>query len=204
MIHIEPCPFCGCTLEKSETFSTRSTTYFVHPYVDEDEQCVASSIRVPVSDRKDDNDRLASWNRRAPTPQPNETCERCQGNGEIVTDWERYRHPHEGDKGDEAVAECPDCGGEGIIDVSPSPQARAEGGDEEPTDLISWLDYRASVADQEAAQEPLPHIKKIRVQDGARFRLAASLISEASLKDTLQATPVDNDSGNRGEDDEAR
>ncbi|MGQ3295623.1 MAG: hypothetical protein ACT6U0_25900, partial [Shinella sp.] len=45
-----------------------------------------------------------------------ETCERCQGNGEIVTDWDRYRHPHPSDKGDEAVAECPDCGGEGIID----------------------------------------------------------------------------------------
>ena len=43
-------------------------------------------------------------------------CERCQGNGEIVTDWERYRHPYEGDKGDEAVAKCPDCGGEGILD----------------------------------------------------------------------------------------
>lgn len=49
-----------------------------------------------------------------------ETCERCQGNGEIVTDWERYLHSHEGDIGDEAVAECPDCGGEGIIDM-PSP-----------------------------------------------------------------------------------
>lgn len=42
-----------------------------------------------------------------------ETCDRCQGNGEIVTDWERYRHPHDGDVGDEAVAECPDCNGEG-------------------------------------------------------------------------------------------
>lgn len=37
------------------------------------------------------------------------------GNGEIVTDWERYRHPHDGDVGDEAVAECPDCNGEGTI-----------------------------------------------------------------------------------------
>ncbi|NTA79935.1 hypothetical protein G6L13_05480 [Agrobacterium tumefaciens] len=45
-----------------------------------------------------------------------ETCKRCQGNGEIVTDWDRYKRPHEGDIGDEAVAECPDCGGEGIID----------------------------------------------------------------------------------------
>jgi uncharacterized protein (UPF0335 family) len=48
-----------------------------------------------------------------------ETCERCQGNGEIVTDWDRYKHPNEDDVGDEAVAECPDCGGEGIIDLSP-------------------------------------------------------------------------------------
>jgi hypothetical protein len=55
---------------------------------------------------------------RRDAPEP-ETCERCQGNGEIVTDWERYRHPHEGDKGDEAVAECPDCNGEGTITASP-------------------------------------------------------------------------------------
>lgn len=48
------------------------------------------------------------------------TCERCQGNGEIVTDWERYKHPREGDVGDEAVAECSDCGGEGIIDAFPT------------------------------------------------------------------------------------
>lgn len=43
-------------------------------------------------------------------------CERCQGNGEIVTDWDRYLHPHDGDVGDEAVAECPDCGGTGALD----------------------------------------------------------------------------------------
>lgn len=43
-------------------------------------------------------------------------CETCQGNGEIVTDWERYLKPHEGDVGDEAVAECPDCGGYGDDD----------------------------------------------------------------------------------------
>lgn len=42
-------------------------------------------------------------------------CERCQGNGEIVTDWERYLHPRVGDVGDEAVAECPDCDGEGEL-----------------------------------------------------------------------------------------
>lgn len=58
-------------------------------------------------------------------PAPMAVCERCHGNGEIVTDWDRYRHPHPDDKGDEAVAECPDCGGEGIIDVAPSPAPRA-------------------------------------------------------------------------------
>lgn len=44
---------------------------------------------------------------------PEDRCERCQGNGEIVTDWDRYLHPHKGDAGDEAVEECPDCGGRG-------------------------------------------------------------------------------------------
>lgn len=35
------------------------------------------------------------------------TCERCQGNGEIVTDWEAYLGDAEGD----GVEVCPDCGG---------------------------------------------------------------------------------------------
>lgn len=48
-------------------------------------------------------------------------CKTCQGNGEIVTDWDRYLQPHAGDVGDEAVAECPDCDGTGSID-----QAEAE------------------------------------------------------------------------------
>ncbi|WP_420408670.1 hypothetical protein [Hoeflea sp.] len=46
------------------------------------------------------------------------SCEKCQGNGEIVTDWERYKHPHPGDAGDEAVADCPDCDGTGEITES--------------------------------------------------------------------------------------
>lgn len=54
-----------------------------------------------------------------------ETCQRCQGNGEIVTDWERYRHPNEGDVGDEAVAECPDCNGVGSVTV-PTPDGAVE------------------------------------------------------------------------------
>jgi len=49
----------------------------------------------------------------APETPPFETCERCCGNGEIVTDWDRYLKPRTGDVGDESVAECPDCNGEG-------------------------------------------------------------------------------------------
>lgn len=46
-------------------------------------------------------------------------CPRCCGNGEIVTDWERYLHAQPGDKGDEAVADCPDCDGTGEVDYDP-------------------------------------------------------------------------------------
>lgn len=53
-------------------------------------------------------------------------CDRCQGNGEIVTDWDRYRHPHDGDVGDEAVAECPDCNGEGVIADHGAPEGQQE------------------------------------------------------------------------------
>lgn len=42
-------------------------------------------------------------------------CETCQGNGEIITDWNRYLHAFPDDNGDEAVAECPDCDGRGLI-----------------------------------------------------------------------------------------
>ena len=45
-----------------------------------------------------------------------ETCKTCQGNGEVVTDWERYKHPKRADVGDEAVAQCPDCDGKGIVE----------------------------------------------------------------------------------------
>lgn len=44
---------------------------------------------------------------------PEIECPDCDGNGEIVTDWERYMHSLPGDKGDEAVADCPNCDGRG-------------------------------------------------------------------------------------------
>lgn len=44
-----------------------------------------------------------------------EPCPTCCGNGEIITDWNRYLHSFPDDKGDEAVADCPDCDGTGLI-----------------------------------------------------------------------------------------
>ena len=52
----------------------------------------------------------------APAAMADVDCGRCQGNGEIVTDWNRYLHAQEGDVGDEAVAECPECNGTGRVE----------------------------------------------------------------------------------------
>jgi hypothetical protein len=41
-------------------------------------------------------------------------CERCQGNGEIIIDWETYLHPPNLAAEEKSVAECPDCDGEGM------------------------------------------------------------------------------------------
>lgn len=38
-------------------------------------------------------------------------CERCQGNGEIVTSWERYLAGQP--EADNALVDCPDCDGRG-------------------------------------------------------------------------------------------
>jgi DnaJ-class molecular chaperone len=43
------------------------------------------------------------------------TCERCQGNGEIVVDWESYLHPIDRVAEEKSVAECPDCDGTGLV-----------------------------------------------------------------------------------------
>lgn len=40
-------------------------------------------------------------------------CERCCGNGELIADEARYLSPLDGDKGDEAVGDCPNCSGRG-------------------------------------------------------------------------------------------
>lgn len=40
------------------------------------------------------------------------TCDRCKGNGEVITDWKRYLT---GDTGDKTVTECSDCDGRGYF-----------------------------------------------------------------------------------------
>lgn len=71
-------------------------------------------------------------------------CETCCGNGEVVTDWERYKHPHDGDVGDEAVADCPDCDGNGKIEV---PSLAAQDG------LVEALEYMLRVFDETNAND---------------------------------------------------
>ncbi len=56
-----------------------------------------------------------------------QVCEMCQGNGEIVTDWDRYKNPRQGDIGDEAVAECPDCDGTGKVESDVARRIEGEG-----------------------------------------------------------------------------
>ncbi|MBP0440644.1 hypothetical protein [Tianweitania sediminis] len=51
-----------------------------------------------------------------PAPGAGEICQTCQGNGEVVTNWERYLHGEPGDAGDEGTADCPDCDGIGRAD----------------------------------------------------------------------------------------
>lgn len=42
------------------------------------------------------------------------TCERCQGNGELVVDWEKYLHPASLKEEESSVVECPSCHGYGV------------------------------------------------------------------------------------------
>lgn len=61
------------------------------------------------------------------------SCKHCAGNGEIVTDWDRYLGAPEpgdqGDEGDEGTEDCPDCDGQGsrslgFSDLAPETLAR--------------------------------------------------------------------------------
>ena len=81
--------------------------------------------------------------REKPAGEHGEQCERCQGNGEIVTDWDRYMHAHDGDVGDEAVADCPDCSGTGRIEgEAPLSPLQRLGKEFEASDIVIDLDKR--------------------------------------------------------------
>lgn len=46
------------------------------------------------------------------------SCKPCAGNGEVVTDWDRYLGaPEPGDQGGEGTTDCPTCGGHGSLSV---------------------------------------------------------------------------------------
>lgn len=60
------------------------------------------------------------------------TCECCQGNGEIVTNWNDYLHPANREAEEKSVAECPNCDGEGKVSTAPAPRREAEG------EAVAW------------------------------------------------------------------
>lgn len=59
--HLEPCPFCGVTLERSDAFSTRRRDTYMHPPTDA-EPCILSNIIIA------DADRIEAWNTRLNPP----------------------------------------------------------------------------------------------------------------------------------------
>ncbi len=49
-----------------------------------------------------------------------EQCDRCCGNGEIVTDWDEYLHPPKDADPDAGTATCPNCDGSGSNETESS------------------------------------------------------------------------------------
>lgn len=77
-------------------------------------------------------------------------CERCARNGEIVTDWQRYKHPRAGDMGDEAVTDCPDCGGSGrcigaLPDIEQEGERLASETWRHPSGMYLWTDLVGAI-----------------------------------------------------------
>lgn len=112
-----------------------------------------------------------------------ETCQSCQGNGEIVTNWERYKHPSPRDRGDEAVAECQDCDGRGVVDAAPTtqatPQPAAQQGDELPREDFAWLVVQEA-CETEPADEDDPECIRILRRDLKSAVLSAFLRHDAA------------------------
>lgn len=58
MVDLKPCPFCNARLERSEAFSRRTASCYVHP---EGSDCIIGGIMLWSNDLG----RIAAWNRRA-------------------------------------------------------------------------------------------------------------------------------------------
>lgn len=78
--------------------------------------------------------RLAALATREEAPGEKTDCERCAGNGEIVTDWDEYISPPKGAPADHATADCPDCDGIGKV------EAPAEAGEDDGAWIIYFED----------------------------------------------------------------
>lgn len=44
------------------------------------------------------------------------TCQRCKGMGDVVVAWDVTERGPPKNEWDDATEDCPDCGGEGVID----------------------------------------------------------------------------------------
>lgn len=110
-----PCPFCGSVVRLGcDDYSIKASQKY---YIEcQGIDCLMQDMEDPDCDLL-----VAAWNRRASQAAPDlsETCTRCMGNGEIVTDWDAYLHPPK-DATEEAVADCPDCDGTGHVVSAPA------------------------------------------------------------------------------------
>jgi hypothetical protein len=61
-VKVEPCPFCGLSLERHER---RGFPIYEHPVVDDDYSCPLVTYKLVVGAPKSDQE-IAAWNRRTP------------------------------------------------------------------------------------------------------------------------------------------
>nr|DAQ12786.1 MAG TPA: protein of unknown function (DUF5351) [Caudoviricetes sp.] len=103
-------------------------------------------------------------------------CKRCAGNGEIVTDWDRYLGaPQPRDQGDEGTTDCPDCDGTGKVDVTedhPSPTPAADADRVRiAVEALEWIDSNKSIAPvwvQRKVRDTLAALKSNAAKEGGK------------------------------------
>ncbi|QTH19740.1 hypothetical protein HRJ34_15330 [Rhizorhabdus wittichii] len=90
-------------------------------------------------------------------------CETCQGNGEIVLDWDVYLHPPEDAPADAGVADCPDCDGTGKVDAPDHPAENAKSSGEVDEEEAYQIGKR------DGFEEAVAHIDRLTGGDGEYF-----------------------------------